>query len=137
MDQLEGNNQGISFGGIHIDENRIFYDKKHVFAMVLHNQICEGHILLAPKQTKLNYNQMKTPQLFEMILAIKELSSIIEKANETKQGKHRVEGISVVIQEFDHADKSDLYHLRVHLIPRRQRDNLTNELMKQRLATFA
>ena len=64
----------IKFGGIEIDENRIFYRRKHVFGMVLHNQICSGHILLAPMETLRNYSQLTTPQLFEMILAIKELS---------------------------------------------------------------
>ena len=36
------------FAGVNVPQSRVIYKKNHVFAMVLHNQICEGHILLAP-----------------------------------------------------------------------------------------
>ena len=32
--------EDIKFGGITVDDNHVFYKRNHVFAMVLHNQIC-------------------------------------------------------------------------------------------------
>ena len=46
--------------------------------MVLHNQICEGHILLAPKEPERNFQQLSNAELFELTLAIKELSQLVK-----------------------------------------------------------
>ena len=55
-------------------KSRVFYQRNHVFATVLHNQICEGHIMLAPIESGKNYSDLTNAELFETVLAIKELS---------------------------------------------------------------
>ena len=128
----------IKFAGVTMQDSRVFYNRNHVFAMVLHNQICEGHILLAPKMPDKNYRDLTNPQLFEIILAIKELSQLVEKTYESSTNENKVVGISVVIQEFE-AHKLSMNHLRVHIIPRRQNDSppRTDEMIKAELENFA
>ena len=50
----------IKFAGVTVQKSRVFYRRKHVFAMVLHNQICKGHILLAPFQSDKNYRDLSS-----------------------------------------------------------------------------
>lgn len=59
--------------------------------MVLHNQICEGHICLAPFVSDKNFRDLKNQELFEIVLAIKELTEIV------KMAYPKVEGTTVVM----------------------------------------
>ena len=114
----------IKFAGVTVQQSRVFYQRNHVFAMVLHNQISEGHILLAPFQSDKNYRDLSNQQLFEISLAIKELSELVIKAHADDADK--VTGSLVVIQEFEAGQRS-MNHLRVHIVPRRQSDRRTTD----------
>ena len=65
--------QQIKFAGVLVKESHTFHRGNHVFAMVPHNQICEGHVLLAPFESDKNYHMLTTPELFELVLAMKQL----------------------------------------------------------------
>ncbi len=39
----------IKFGHIYINSNFLIFNRERVFAMVIHNPIEEGHILVCPK----------------------------------------------------------------------------------------
>ena len=87
----------IKFAGVTVQQSRVFYQRKHVFAMVLHNQICKGHILLAPFQSDKNYRDLSSQQLFEIVLAIKELNELVHRAHEADEHEDPVIGTTVVV----------------------------------------
>ena len=120
----------IKFAGVTVPQSRVFYQRSHVFAMVLHNQICEGHILLAPFQSDKNFRDLSNPQSFELVLAIKELSQLVKSVDAD------VQGASVVVQEFGFGGTS-MNHLRVHIVPRRGRDSRSNAQIEEALQSFS
>ena len=63
--------ENIKFAGVTVPQSRVFFQKNHVFAMVLHNKIAEGHILLAPRLADKNFKDLSNPEWFELVLAIK------------------------------------------------------------------
>ena len=91
----------IKFAEVTMHQSRVFYKRNHVFATVLHNKICEGHILLAPIQNIRNIKDMKNQQMFELVLAIKELSQIAREFDKKVGAEDFAEdpngGVSVVI----------------------------------------
>ena len=120
-------------------KSRVFYQRNHVFATVLHNQICEGHIMLAPIESGKNYSDLTNAELFETVLAIKELSQLVKTAYSTAPDNEKVTGTSVVVQEFEAAKsgQTSMNHLRVHIVPRRKSDNRSNEDIQNELDNFA
>ena len=68
--------------------------------------------------------------MFELVLAIKELSSFVKNFSDD------VDGASVVVQEFGGTGTS-MNHLRIHIIPRRGSEGRTNANVEDDLQDFA
>lgn len=84
----------LKFANVTIPSSRVFYQRQHIFAMVLHNEILPGHILICLRQPEVRYSEINTPQLFDLTLAIKELTEAIHK----RFSNQRV-SITTVIQD--------------------------------------
>ena len=69
--------QGIKFGYVNINSKYVFYNRPHVYAMVMHNQILPGHVLICPKQPGLRFRDLETQQLFEFSLAIQHITKLV------------------------------------------------------------
>ena len=69
-----------------------------------------------------NYRDLNTPQLFELVLAIKQFSKIVSEYESPNVEMSNIDkGTSVIVQEFDKTgtkDVASMNHLRVHIIPR-------------------
>ena len=92
--------------------------------------------MLAPYKSDKNFRSLSNPELFELVLAIKELSQLVVTAHEGEA--NCVVGTSVVIQESESKQgQSDVNHLRIHIVPRRKNDSSTNEEIRVRLENFA
>jgi len=48
----------LKFANMPIPPSRVFYKRSHVFAMVVHNQILPGHIVLCLKQPEVRYTDI-------------------------------------------------------------------------------
>ena len=84
----------LKFANVTIPQSRVFYQRQYVFAMVLHNEILPGHILICLRQPEVRYADINTPQLFDLTLAIKELTEAIHE----RFSNQRV-SITTVIQD--------------------------------------
>ena len=73
----------IKFGSVNIPPKNVIFNKKNVFAMVVHNQILPGHILVCPKEPVPHYRDLNTEQLFEISLAVHYLSQAVQAVNGT------------------------------------------------------
>jgi hypothetical protein len=52
--------------------------------MVVHNMVLPGHIVLCLRQPDLRYAETSTLQLFDLTLAIKELTEVMHEAFTTQ-----------------------------------------------------
>lgn len=75
--------QGIKFGYVNINSKYVFYNRPNVYAMVMHNQILPGHVLVCPKQPELRFKDLETEQLFELSLAIQHITKLVQRVNDT------------------------------------------------------
>ena len=82
----------LKFGSVNINSKYVFYNQQHTFAMVVHNQILPGHVLLCPKQPVQRYKDLSIEQLFELTLATQLLTEVIKKSNST-------DSVTISIQE--------------------------------------
>ena len=95
--------------------------------------------MLAPIGPGKNYSDLTNAELFETVLAIKELSQLVKIAYSDAPDNEKVTGTSVVVQEFEAAKQgqTSMNHLRVHIVPRRKSDNRSNEEIQNELDNFA
>ncbi|TNV82802.1 hypothetical protein FGO68_gene11442 [Halteria grandinella] len=118
----------IKFGHIQINPNFLFMNRDRVFAMVVHNPIKEGHILVCPKSQKARYRELDTQELFELSLTVQFLTKFLQK-------KYNTDSATVTIQEGSGAGQT-INHLHVHIIPRRPGDFKNNDDIYGLLETF-
>ena len=69
--------QQYKFANMPIPPSRVFYERQHVFAMVVHNQILPGHIVLCLRQPEMRFADISVHQLFDLTLAIKDLTMVL------------------------------------------------------------
>ena len=69
--------------------------------MVLHNQVLPGHILLCLRQPEVRYSDISTHQLFDLTLAIKELTEAIHE----RFTNQRV-STTTILQDFERGTPS-------------------------------
>ena len=60
----------LKFGLVNVNPNYVFFSKGGVFAMVIHNPISKGHVLLCPKNPVARYRDLDTKDVFELALAV-------------------------------------------------------------------
>ena len=129
------------FANVTITPSRVFYQRDHVFAMSVHNSILPGHVVLCLRQPDVRYSEISTHQLFDLTLAIKELTDVIYlnfTAPAQSGSKSTISAnppsTSIIVQEPD--QHGHLNQMHVHLIPRRHNHNLTNEQLFQQISLF-
>lgn len=66
-------------------DTRVFYKKNYVYAWVPNNTLVNGHVMLCPIKGEQRYRDLTNPELFEIALAMRELSEIIKTALRPKQ----------------------------------------------------
>ena len=87
--------------------------------------------MLVPFAAGKNYEDLSTSELFELVLAIKQLQKIVSEGVDRR-------GSSVVIQEFDNkAAVSTMKHLRVHIFPHLVEGLLSSADVDRKLKNFA
>lgn len=150
---MQTQQQTLKFANIGILASRVFYQRTHVYAMVVHNPILKGHIMLCPMKGDQRYKELSNSQLFEISLAIKELSEIIQIAfgeltaegtgDGGATGSQAKISTTVVMQEFDRGQKTgntdtNVNHLRVHILPRSTTDKFqgNEEGLRRELENF-
>ena len=119
----------LSFGKILINPKLVIFNKKNVFAMLVHNPVLPGHILLCPKNQKVSsVRDMEPEDLFEISLSAQVLSQAAQKVV-------GADSSTISIQEGTIAGQH-ITHLHVHIIPRtlddrfQKSDGIYDELMK-------
>ena len=114
---------------MNIPNKNVILNKRNVFAMVVHNQILPGHIIVCPKEPVPHYRDLNTEQLFEISLAVHYLTQAVQTVNGT-------DSATVSIQEGQGAGQS-INHLHVHIVPRTSADKFSdNDLIYSELAKF-
>ena len=98
------------FGNIQINPKYTIFTKDHVFAVLVHNPILDGHIILCPIKQVARYRDLETEQLFELALSTQLLTRTLEAS-------FGAESCTISIQEGERAGQS-INHLHVHIIPR-------------------
>ena len=74
----------LKFGPIQINPHYVFFNEGGVFAMVVHNPIAKGHILLCPKNNVSRYRDLETKEIFEISLATQQLTKFVQEVFKTE-----------------------------------------------------
>eukprot|EP00347_Sterkiella_histriomuscorum_P008485 403344914 len=90
-----------------------------VFAMVVHNPIAKGHVLVCPRNAIARYRDLDTKDLFEISLTVQLLTRFL-------QDYYQTDSSTVSIQEGQGAGQM-INHLHVHIIPRFKGDFKNND----------
>ena len=101
-------------GKLNFDDERVFFNKTHVFAMVVKNPVLPGHVIICPKVPVQRYGDLSTEQLFELSLSVQFITKVVGEGSTDKS-------CTISIQEGLGAGKN-LDHLHVHIIPRTNDD---------------
>ena len=105
--------------------------------MVVPNQILPGHIVLCLKQPEVGYAKISVKQLFDLTLAIKELTEVIHERHTTQRISTSTIMQDYASQDFQQASDQVLVpQLHVHLIPRQNTHNMSNEQLDASVQTF-
>jgi len=109
--------------------------------MVVPNPVLPGHIVLCLRQPHVKYSEINVQQLFDLTLAIKELTEVIHERHTTQ----RVSTSTVMLdstqqistsQDASSEDTQLISQLHVHLIPRQINHNMSNEELNACIGTF-
>ncbi len=92
------------------------YDDKNFIGILDKNPRAEGHTLIIPKKHFRNILDMPVTLGNELLEAIKKISLKLIK-------EKKAEGINIIINNESAADQA-VFHTHVHIIPRKDKDNV-------------
>ena len=64
------NTSVLKFGLATVNPNYVFFNRGAVFAMLVHNPIIRGHVLVIPKNPVPRYSDLSVKDVFEVSLAV-------------------------------------------------------------------
>jgi len=106
----------------------IFYQKQYVYAMVPLVPKLQGHIMIVPKRQVLNFKDLKAHEVFDLGLALKFLTTELEKF-------HKCTSSTVYIQNYSRTDDK-INHMCVHVVTRKKGDLANNDDIYPTLQTY-
>ena len=89
--------------------------------MLIHNPICQGHVLVCPKANISKFRDMEVKEVFEFSLAIKLVTETLQRTF-----KEKAEAFTISIQEGQGAGQT-INHLHAHIIPRHHTEKFRDE----------
>ena len=94
------------------DETNILFDSENFYVSIDNYPVCEGHILIVPKEHKLSYSVLDEHLKYEFEAIIKTLSDIIGTKN-----YGLFEHGSNMVNAKQKACGNSVYHAHMHFIP--------------------
>lgn len=108
----------IQFGQYRVAFDNVFYQTKHSYAIVNLKPVVPGHVLVLPKRAVQRMGDLTTDEVHDLFSSAQRVGRAIEK-------HFSAESLTVTVQDGPAAGQT-VFHVHVHILPRRKGDYLDN-----------
>lgn len=108
--------------------NQVFYENQVAVALVNLKPVVPGHVLVIPKTGYRRLQDVPPNELGLLFAAVQAIGRVVEHA-------YAGDSLSIAIQDGANAGQT-VEHMHVHVLPRRARDIVPNDLIYDHLEQF-
>lgn len=108
--------------------DQVFYENEKAVALVNLKPVVPGHVLVIPKTRYLRLNDVPQAEVGLLFEAVQNIGKVVEHS-------FAGDSLSIAVQDGANAGQT-VPHVHVHILPRRARDIVPNDLVYEHLERF-